>query len=98
MLDNVTTIDKHRDREEIDQVRNLLFGELQRENQRRLDDLEKRIENLRQSMERRFSTMAADNTTSKAEMIRAMGDAITELGRQITQLADSPSGDMSSHE
>ena len=86
------------EREEIDQVRNLLFGELQRENQKRFAEIDKRIDELRMGLERKLSMMAEDNTASKAQLVRAMGDAMSELGRQITMLADSSTGDTADHE
>lgn len=87
MLNQVSAVEQQ-DSEEIDQIRNLLFGDIQRENQKRFAELEQQIQDLKQSMDRQLSAMAADNASSQANFTRALGDAITELGKRISELAE----------
>ena len=88
MLERVSAVDPNPEREEIDQVRKLLFGDIQRENETRLAALDMEFRELRQTMERQFSELAANNAASQAHFIRTMGAAITELGNQISKLAE----------
>jgi hypothetical protein len=88
MLNPVSAIEQNPDREEIDQVRTLLFGEIQRENDKRFAELEAQLRDLRQTMERQMATMAADNAASQAGFVRALGDAVARLGQHISGLAD----------
>jgi hypothetical protein len=94
MLNTVPAIEQHPDREEIDQVRILLFGEIQRENDKRFAELEAQLRDLRQTMERQMATMAADHAASQASFVRALGDAVARLGQHISGLADKPSRDV----
>lgn len=91
MLNSVSTIERNPDQEEIEQVRKLLFGDIQSENERRIAALEAQLRELRQTFERRMSAMAEENSTSQAQLIRALGEAIAQLGGQISALAgDGP--------
>lgn len=91
MLNSVSTMDRNPDQEEIDQVRKLLFGDVQKENDRRIAALEAQVRELRQTFERRIAALAEANSTSHAQLIRALGDAIAHLGGQISALAgDAP--------
>lgn len=94
MLKQVSTIERSHDREEIEQVRSLLFGDIQQENEGRITALEAQLKELRQSIERQMRAMAEANSASQAQLIRAMGDAIAQLGNQISALAgETPSND-----
>lgn len=86
------------DQEEIEQVRKLLFGDIQKENERRIAALEAQLRELRQTFERRMSAMAEENSTSQAALIRALGDAIAQLGGQISALAGDAPDSAPSHE
>lgn len=86
------------DREEIDQVRKLLFGEIQRENQRRFAELEAQLDELRRQTEQQLSALSATNAASHQEFVRALGAVISNLGNQISQLAGNSTGDSASHE
>ncbi len=98
MLNQVSTIERSHDREEIEQVRNLLFGDIQQENERRIAALEAQLKELRQSIERQMRAMAEENSASQAKLIRAMGDAIAGLGNQISALAGEMPANDSDHE
>jgi hypothetical protein len=98
MLNQVSTIERSHDREEIEQVRNLLFGDIQQENERRIAALEAQLKDLRHSIERQMRTMAEENSASQAQLIRAMGDAIAQLGNQISALAGATPGNDPDHE
>ena len=94
MLNPVPAIDQNPDREEIDQVRTLLFGDIQRENDKRFTELEAQLRDLRQTMERQMAAMAADHAASQASFVRALGDAVARLGQHISGLADRSSPDV----
>jgi hypothetical protein len=98
MLERVSSVDLNPEREEIEQVRKLLFGDLQRENERRLAALEMQLGELRQAMEQQFSEMAANNAASQAHFIRTLGATISELGNQISKLAGRQGSDVSHHD
>jgi hypothetical protein len=98
MLERISTVDPNPEREEIEQVRKLLFGDIQRENDRRLAAIEMQLRELRQTMERQFSEMAANNAASQAHFIRTLGATISELGNQISRLADGPPADALHHD
>ncbi|HKJ63075.1 MAG TPA: hypothetical protein VKA94_13965 [Hyphomicrobiales bacterium] len=98
MLNQVSSIERSHDREEIEQVRNLLFGDIQQENERRIAALEAQLKELRQSIERQMRAMAEENSASQAKLIRAMGDAIAGLGNQISALAGEMPANDSDHE
>jgi len=87
MLNQISVVEQQ-ESEEIDQIRKLLFGEIQRENQKRFAELEQQIQDLKQTMDRQLSAMAAENASSQASFTRALGDAITELGKRISDLAE----------
>lgn len=79
----------------IDQVRDLLFGEAQRGNDQRHDQLNAAIEALRQDMAERLNMLEArmieqDRNTEQrhAASIRGIGAAISELGEQVSKFAD----------
>jgi uncharacterized membrane-anchored protein YhcB (DUF1043 family) len=94
MLNPVPAIEQTPDREEIDQVRSLLFGETQRDNEKRFAELEAQLRDLRQTMDRQMAQMAADHAASQANFIRALGDAVAQLGQHISRLADRTSRDV----
>jgi hypothetical protein len=98
MLKQVSTIERGEDREEFQQVRNLLFGDIQQENEGRLGALEAQLKELRQSIERQMRAMAEANSASQAQMIRTIGDAIAQLGNQISALAGETPGNGPDHE
>jgi hypothetical protein len=98
MLKQVSTIERGEDREEFQQVRNLLFGDIQQENEGRLGALEAQLKELRQSIERQMRAMAEANSASQAQMIRTIGDAIAQLGNQISALAGETPGNDANHE
>jgi DNA anti-recombination protein RmuC len=98
MLNQISPIERGHDREEIEQVRNLLFGDIQQENEQRITALEAQLKELRQSIERQIRAMAEANSASQAQLIRAMGDAIAQLGNQISALAGETPGNDPDHE
>ena len=98
MLNQVSAIERSHDREEIDQVRNLLFGDIQKENEQRIAALEAQLKELRQAIERQMSAMAEENSASQAQFIRALGDAIAQLGNQISALAGGAPENTPNHE
>ncbi len=98
MLNQISTIERSSDRDEIEQVRNLLFGDIQQENERRIVALEAQLKELRHSIERQMKAMAEENSASQAQLIRAMGDAIAQLGNQISALAGETPGNDPHHE
>jgi len=98
MLNQVSTIERSHDREEIEQVRNLLFGDIQQENELRIAALEAQLKELRHSIERQMRATAEENSASQAQLIRAMGDAIAQLGNQISALAVETPGNDADHE
>lgn len=98
MLERVSTVDPNPEREEIEQVRKLLFGDVQRENERRLAALEAQLRELRQAMERQFAEMATHTASSQANFIRTLGATISELGNQISQLAAPPAENAAHHD
>jgi hypothetical protein len=98
MLNQVSTIERGNDREEIEQVRNLLFGDIQQQNERRIATLEAELKELRQSFERQMRAMAEANSVSQAQLIRAMSAAIAQLGNQIGASAVETAGNDPEHE
>lgn len=94
MLNPVPAIEQNPDREEIDQVRTLLFGEIQRDNERRFAELEAQLRELRQTLDRQMAAMAAEHAASQANVVRAVGEAIAQLGQHISRLADRSSRDV----
>lgn len=98
MLKQVSAIERGQDREEIEQVRNLLFGDIQQENERRIAGLEAQLKELRHAIERQMRAMSEANAASQAQLIRAMGDAIAQLGNQISALAGETLGNDPNHE
>ena len=80
------------EREEIDQVRSLLFGDIQQDNERRFAELEAGLRDLRLTLERQISAATAEGAASQANLIRALGSAIAELGHQIQRFA-APAND-----
>lgn len=98
MLNQVSTIERSNDREEIEQVRNLLFGDIQQQNERRIATLEAELKELRQSFDRQMRAMAEANSASQAQLIRAMSDAIAQLGNQIGAPSAETAGNDPDHE
>ena len=98
MLNPISTIEGGRDQEEIDQVRSLLFGDVQKENERRIAALEEQLKELRQAMERQMAALAAENSASQATFIRSLGEAIAQLGNQVSALAGGMTGNTPDHE
>jgi hypothetical protein len=83
----------------IDQVRDLLFGEAQRTNDQRNEQLNAAIEALRQDMSERLNLLEArlieqDRNAEQRHIaaIRGIGTAISELGEQVSKFADPPRG------
>ncbi len=82
----------------IDQVRELLFGQTQRSNEARTQELNQSIEALRREMLERFAAMdqrieELTQATTKRHLgtVEAIGSAISALGAQISKLAEPPS-------
>jgi uncharacterized protein involved in exopolysaccharide biosynthesis len=98
MLNPVPAVEHNPDREEIDQVRNLLFGEMQRENEKRIATLEAQLRELHLTMERRLAAMAAETAASHANFVNALGAAVAELGQHISGLAGRSARDVTGHE
>jgi len=98
MLNPVPAVEHNPDREEIDQVRNLLFGEMQRENEKRIATLEAQLRELHMTMERRLAAMAAETAASHANFVNALGNAVAELGQHISGLAGRSARDVTGHE
>jgi hypothetical protein len=88
MLNSLQPGSEREDREEIDQVRSLLFGEIQQQNEKRFAELESRMREFHVNLEQQISAVAANGASSQANIIRALGSAIAELGNQIQRLAD----------
>jgi hypothetical protein len=98
MLNPISVIEQNPDREEIEQVRILLFGEIQRENERRLAAVEAQLRDLRQTVERQMAAMAAESAASHASFARGLGDAIAEFGHRVSSLTNVSSRDVTGHE
>lgn len=98
MLDRVSSMEQGQDREEIDQVRKLLFGDIQKENEKRIAALEAQLNQLRLTMERQMKVMAGENQASQARLVRALGDAVSQLGNQISALAGEAPGTVPENE
>lgn len=98
MLNSISTIEGGADREEIDQVRTLLFGDIQRENERRIAALEEQLKELRQTVERQMSAMAEAHAASQTDFIRALGEAIAQFGTQVSALAGGTADRTPDHE
>ena len=81
----------------IDQVRELLFGQSQRANEARAQEINQTIEALRRDLLDRFAVMdqrieeLAQATTSRhVATVEAIGSAISDLGAQIRKLVEPP--------
>ena len=88
MLNSLKPGEHQNEREEIEQIRNLLFGEIQQQNEKRFAEIDAKLRDLRQTLERQIAAVATDGASSQANLIRALGSAIAELGNQIQHLAD----------
>jgi hypothetical protein len=88
MLNTLPPGGQSEDREEIEQVRTLLFGEIQQQNEKRFAEMESRMRDFRVNLEQQISAVAASGASSQANLFRALGSAIAELGNQIQRLAD----------
>lgn len=89
MLNAIKTEDGLPEREEIEQVRRLLFGEMQEANKRRMDALEANLAETRALLERQIAALGSATSASQANLIREIGTAISSLGQQIAGLAGS---------
>ena len=83
----------------IDQVRELLFGQTQRANEQRAQELNQGIEALRHEMLERFKAMetrmeeaAVETARRHAATIDSIGVAIGDLGAQVRKLAGPAGG------
>ena len=83
----------------IDQVRELLFGHTQRNNDQKHTEINQTIDSLRREMLERFSAVearmdqrAVDTERRHATTIEAIGSAIADLGAHVRKLATGPSG------
>lgn len=79
----------------IDKVRELLYGDAMRSQERRHDDLREAVTDLEQRMVQRFNdiqksidALALSLRMEQSNSVRAIGSAVTEMGRQISALAD----------
>jgi hypothetical protein len=88
MLNTVQPSSQNEDREEINQVRTLLFGEIQQQNEKRFAEIEGRLREFHVNLAQQISTVAASGASSQANLIHALGSAIAELGQKIQRLAD----------
>jgi hypothetical protein len=87
------------ERNAIDQVRELLFGETRRTTDHRLEDLSGKVDALAADLGARFdkleSTVAAltrDTETRRLQGIESIGGAIAELGAHIKKLGSHRAG------
>lgn len=87
MLNTIKTEEGILEREEIEQVRRLLFGEVQEANKRRMDALEASLLETRAALERQIVTLGSATNVTQANLIREIGAAISALGHQIAGLA-----------
>ncbi len=83
----------------IDQVRELLFGQTQRANEQRAQELNQAIDGLRNEMIERFRAMearmeeaAVETARRHASTIDSIGLAIGDLGAQVRKLAGPAGG------
>ena len=89
MLTTIKNDESLPEREEIEQVRRLLFGDVQEANLRRMEAIENNIQALRQKLEQQITALGAANTASHLSFIRTLGEALMALGQQISQLAST---------
>ena len=82
----------------IDQVRELLFGQTQRVNEARTQELNQAIDVLRREMLERFAAvdqrmeeLTQATTNRHVSTIEAIGTAISDLGAQVRKLVETPS-------
>lgn len=87
MLTTIKTEEGLPEREEIEQVRRLLFGEMQEANRRRFEALEAGLQGLQANLEARIAALGTATSASQANVIREIGVAIAALGQQIAGLA-----------
>jgi hypothetical protein len=88
MLHTIKTEEGIPEREEIEQVRRLLFGEMQEANRQRMDALEANLNETRALLERQIAALGSAASASQANVIREIGVAISSLGQQIAGLVD----------
>lgn len=84
----------------IEQVRELLFGEHQRRTENQIQELTRRIAELEEKIDRmaaesRDNLKASEERTaaSQKEVVLRISNAIKTLGREVEQLAAERSGD-----
>jgi hypothetical protein len=84
----------------IDQVRELLFGEQKRRTEAQIEEVNQRIAGLDQKLDRIREelidkvTLSADTASaSQREVVRSIAEAIKTLGEQIENLASVQSND-----
>lgn len=82
----------------IDQVRELLYGEAMRHQDRWVDDMEVTLQTLEQTLHRRLGDVQAAIEVlgrtlriEQAEATRSIGLAIIEIGRQVASLGEDGS-------
>lgn len=80
----------------IDQVRELLFGETQRQNDTRAEDLQKMVDALEAKLSRRLDQLEARLTAlaqagddDRRKSLADVGQALSVLGKQINKLGES---------
>lgn len=98
MLNTIKTENGIPEREEIEQVRRLLFGEMQEANQRRMDALEASLQDTRAALERQIAALGSATSVSQANLIKEIGSAISGLGHKIAALADGAAPEAASAE
>ena len=83
----------------MEQVRELLFGQTQRSNEKRAQELDGIIQALRREMiekfaaaESRMDEMAHETARRHATTVDAIGTAISDLGAQVRKLVEPPRG------
>lgn len=79
----------------IEQVRELLFGEMQRGNGARFDALEKKLDQFQKlmakrldSIEKEIATLAESTASAQRDQILEMGKAVAAVGEQFKSLAN----------
>jgi hypothetical protein len=82
----------------MEQVRELLFGQTQRSNEQRAQDLHAMIEAMGRDMKAQFAAVEAtmqeafvETARRHSTTIEAIGAALTDLGAQVRKLAEPPS-------
>jgi hypothetical protein len=100
MLNSIKTEDSLSEREEIEQVRRLLFGEMQEANQKRMDVLESNMQALHATMKQEIAALGVANAAAQTHFMKNLGSALVALGEHISKMAESSGAgpDASNHD